>query len=47
MRFSRLALIPAAGLLVAACSSGGGATTAPSASASAPATRVEVKPTTR
>jgi uncharacterized cupredoxin-like copper-binding protein len=43
MRLSRLALIPVAALLVAACSSGGGATAAPSVSASPPATRVEVK----
>ena len=43
MRLSRLALIPAAALLVTACSSGGGATAAPSVSAAAPATRIEVK----
>jgi uncharacterized cupredoxin-like copper-binding protein len=43
VRLSRLALVPVAVLLVAACSSGGSATTAPSVSASALATRVEVK----
>ena len=42
MRLSRLALIPAAALVVAACSSGGGTSTAPTASASVSATRVEV-----
>jgi uncharacterized cupredoxin-like copper-binding protein len=42
MRLSRLALIPAAAILAAACSSGGSPSTAPSASASAPATRFEV-----
>lgn len=41
MRLTRLALIPAAALLIAACSWGSAATTAPSASASA-TTRVEV-----
>jgi uncharacterized cupredoxin-like copper-binding protein len=46
MRLARLALIPAAALLVAGCSSGSDATTAPTSSpipsASAAATRVEV-----
>ena len=36
MRLSRLALIPVAAILVAACSSGGAATTAPSASPAGP-----------
>lgn len=43
MRLSRLALVPATALLVAACSAGGGGATAPSVSPSAAATRVEVK----
>jgi uncharacterized cupredoxin-like copper-binding protein len=43
MRLSRLAMISAIALLVAACSNGGGAVTTPSASASAPATRVEIR----
>ncbi len=53
MRPSRLALLPAAALLVAACSSGSGSTAAPSslasasptvaASASSQATRIEVR----
>jgi uncharacterized cupredoxin-like copper-binding protein len=46
MRLGRLALIPAAALLVAACSSGGATPAAPSAAASAApsaaATRIEV-----
>ncbi|NJD28780.1 MAG: hypothetical protein FIA92_10850 [Chloroflexi bacterium] len=53
MRLSRLALLPAAALLIAACGSGSGSTTAPSTAASAPptsgpsasaeATRIEVQ----
>lgn len=53
MRLSRLALLPAAALLIAACGSGTGSTTAPSSaasasptsgpSASAEATRIEVQ----
>ena len=43
MRFARLALIPAAALLFAACSSGGGAPAPASPSAASPTTRIEVR----
>jgi uncharacterized cupredoxin-like copper-binding protein len=53
MRLARLSLLPAAALLIAACGSGTGSTTAPSSAASAPptsgpsasaeATRIEVQ----
>jgi|SRR5215207_365063 len=43
VRLARLALIPAAALLVVACSSGGAISAPASPSAAAPATRIDVK----
>ena len=43
MRLARLALVPTAALLVVACSTGGATSAPASPSATAPATRIDVK----